>query len=104
MVFNRNLGYIAPQIIVRVSEKSITESMTEFQIDERLDACGLACPLPLLKAKQALNKLQPGQILEVRATDAGSVRDFRAYADLSAHELLSTEEVDQIYIHILRRG
>ncbi|HSG02088.1 MAG TPA: sulfurtransferase TusA family protein [Marinobacterium sp.] len=78
--------------------------MTDFQIDERLDACGLACPLPLLKAKQALNRLEPGQVLEVRATDAGSVRDFRAYADLSAHELISTEEVDHIYIHILRRG
>jgi tRNA 2-thiouridine synthesizing protein A len=78
--------------------------MTENQIDERLDACGLACPLPLLKAKQALNAMSAGQVLEVRATDAGSVRDFKAYADLSAHELISTEEVDQVYIHILRRG
>ena len=78
--------------------------MTEIEIDERLDACGLACPLPLLKAKQALNRLKPGQVLEVRATDAGSVRDFKAYADLSAHELLSTEEVDQVFIHIFRRG
>lgn len=78
--------------------------MTEIQIDERLDACGLACPLPLLKAKQALNAMNAGQVLEVRATDAGSVRDFKAYADLSAHELISTEEVDQVYIHILRRG
>lgn len=100
MVFNKNLGYIAPQIVERATEYS----MTDFQIDERLDACGLACPLPLLKAKQALNRLEPGQVLEVRATDAGSVRDFRAYADLSAHELISTEEVDHIYIHILRRG
>lgn len=78
--------------------------MTEIQIDERLDACGLACPLPLLKAKQALNAMSAGQVLEVRATDSGSVRDFKAYADLSAHELISTEEVDQVYIHILRRG
>lgn len=78
--------------------------MTEIQIDERLDACGLACPLPLLRAKQALNSMSVGQVLEVRATDAGSVRDFKAYADLSAHELISTEEVDQVFIHILRRG
>lgn len=78
--------------------------MTEIQIDERLDACGLACPLPLLKAKQALMDMNAGQVLEVRATDAGSVRDFQAYADLSAHELISTVEVDQVYIHILRRG
>ena len=78
--------------------------MTEIQIDERLDACGLACPLPLLKAKQALNAMSAGQVLEVRATDAGSVRDFKAYADLSAHELISTIEIDQVFIHILRRG
>lgn len=78
--------------------------MTDIQIDERLDACGLACPLPLLKAKQVLNGMAQGQVLEVRATDAGSVRDFKAYADLSAHELISTEEVDQVYIHTLRRG
>mgnify|MGYP000091130514 FL=1 len=78
--------------------------MTEIQIDERLDACGLACPLPLLKAKQALNAMSVGQVLEVRATDAGSVRDFKAYADLSAHELISTIEIDQVFIHILRRG
>ena len=78
--------------------------MTEIQIDVRLDACGLACPLPLLKAKQALNSMSAGQVLEVRATDAGSVRDFKAYADLSAHELISTNEVDQVYIHLLRRG
>jgi tRNA 2-thiouridine synthesizing protein A len=78
--------------------------MTEIQIDKSLDATGLSCPLPLLKAKQALNALQPGQVLEVRATDAGSVRDFKAYADLSSHELISTVEIDQVYIHLLRRG
>lgn len=78
--------------------------MTEMQIDERLDATGLMCPLPLLKAKQALFKLKVGQVLEVLATDAGSVRDFKAYADLSDHDLISTVEVDQVYVHLLRRG
>lgn len=100
MVFGSNLRYISPLIIDELPEYR----MTEQQIDERLDACGLACPLPLLKAKQVLNRMQPGQVLEVRATDAGSVRDFKAYADLSAHELISTEEIDQVYIHRLRRG
>jgi tRNA 2-thiouridine synthesizing protein A len=78
--------------------------MTEIQIDKRVDATGLACPLPLLKAKQALNSLELGQVLEVTATDAGSVRDFKAYADLSNHELISTIENNQTYIHLLRRG
>ena len=72
--------------------------------DVRLDARGLACPLPLLKAKQALNRMEAGQILEVIATDSGSVRDFKAYADLSKHELISTTEADNLYIYLLRRG
>lgn len=72
--------------------------------DVRLDARGLACPLPLLKAKQALNRMEVGQILKVIATDSGSVRDFKAYADLSNHELISTTEVDNLYIHLMRRG
>lgn len=99
MVFKAKLGYIALILLIAPEQ-----SMTEIQIDVRLDACGLACPLPLLKAKQALNGMSVGQILEVRATDAGSVRDFKAYADLSAHQLISTVEVDQVYIHIFRRG
>ena len=78
--------------------------MTEIHIDKRVDATGLACPLPLLKAKQALNTLEVGQVLEVITTDAGSVRDFKAYADLSNHELISTKENNQTYIHLLRRG
>jgi len=78
--------------------------MTEMQIDERLDAKGLMCPLPLLKAKQALHQLEKGQVLEVLATDAGSVKDFKAYADLSDHDLISTVEVDRVFIHLLRRG
>ena len=78
--------------------------MTEMQIDERLDARGLMCPLPLLKAKQALHQLEKGQVLEVLATDAGSVKDFKAYADLSDHDLISTVEVDRVFIHLLRRG
>lgn len=78
--------------------------MTETCADVRVDARELACPMPLLKAKQALNRMEAGQILEVIATDSGSVRDFKAYADLSNHELISTTEVDNLYIHLIRRG
>ena len=53
-----------------------------------LDARGLNCPLPLLKAKMALNGLQSGAVLKVVATDAGSQRDFRTFAQLSGHALL----------------
>lgn len=73
------------------------------QISEVLDARGLQCPLPLLKAKQALNRLQSGQILKVMATDAGSVKDFAAFTELSGHLLLESSEADGEYSYLIRR-
>jgi len=78
--------------------------MNSHPIDQVLDASGLSCPLPLLKAKQSLNRLEKGQILKVIATDGGSVRDFKAYTDQSAHELLDSSTEGDSYIYIIRRG
>lgn len=72
--------------------------------DNNLDACGLTCPLPLLKAKQALNKLESGQVLAVVCTDPGSVRDFQVFSDQSGHELLSSIESDGKYFYELRKA
>ncbi|CDF85506.1 sulfurtransferase TusA family protein [Pseudomonas sp. QL9] len=66
----------------------------DIHCDAELDASGLNCPLPLLKAKLELNRLASGQVLKVIATDAGSQRDFRAFAELAGHQLLR-EEADQ---------
>ena len=74
------------------------------QPDELLDACGLSCPLPLLKAKQTLARLAVGQVLEVVATDAGSWRDFEVFAEHSAHVLLAREERGEAYHYWLRKG
>ena len=66
-------------------EKSdgITESKGfDGSVDRLLDTKGLNCPMPLLKAKQALNRMDVGQILEVISTDQGSVRDFQVFACL----------------------
>ncbi len=62
----------------------------EFQKD--LDARGLNCPLPILKAKKALAGMQTGAVLRVLATDPGSVRDFNAFARQTGNELLGHEE------------
>ena len=62
----------------------------EFQKD--LDARGLNCPLPILKAKKALADMQTGAVLRVLATDPGSVRDFTAFARQTGNELLGHEE------------
>ena len=78
--------------------------MTEYAVDETLDASGLNCPMPLLKAKQYLNKMAGGQILKVIATDSGSIRDFKAYTDQSAHQLLASFTDQEPYIYIIRKG
>lgn len=69
-----------------------------------LDARGLVCPLPLLKAKKALNELDIGETLRVFATDAGSVRDFRVFAEMSGHELLESVESDGVYSYLLKKN
>jgi tRNA 2-thiouridine synthesizing protein A len=72
-------------------------------IDREVDARGLNCPLPILKAKKALAEMASGQVLKVIATDAGSVRDFQAFAKQTGNELLHQETVGSDYISILKR-
>lgn len=69
----------------------------------QVDATGLRCPLPLLKAKQALNQLQHGETVRVTATDAGSVRDFHAFAELSGHRIIRFTECDGVYEYLLQK-
>ena len=73
------------------------------QIDKEIDTRGLNCPLPILKAKKALAELHSGQVLKVVSTDAGSVRDFQAFAKQTGNEMIDQETVDADYIHVLRR-
>jgi tRNA 2-thiouridine synthesizing protein A len=73
------------------------------QIDKEIDTRGLNCPLPILKAKKALAELHSGQVLKVVSTDAGSVRDFQAFAKQTGNELLDQQTQLTDYIHVLRR-
>ena len=68
-----------------------------------VDARGLDCPMPLLKAKRALNAMAPGQQLRVLATDSGSVRDFEVFARQSGNLLLSSDEAQGVYIYLLQK-
>ncbi|WP_213877175.1 sulfurtransferase TusA family protein [Pseudomonas sp. dw_358] len=72
--------------------------------DAEVDASGLDCPLPLLKAKLELNRLSPGAVLKVVATDAGSQRDFRTFAKLAGHELLQEQADNGVYTYWLRKA
>ena len=72
-------------------------------IHKELDTRGLNCPLPILKAKKSLNEMQSGQLLKVVATDAGSVRDFQAFARQTGNDLVEQQTVGSEFIHVLRR-
>ena len=72
-------------------------------IDREMDARGLNCPLPILKAKKALAEMASGQVLKVIATDAGSMRDFQAFAKQTGNELLHQETIGSDYVSILKR-
>ena len=62
--------------------------------DQELDARGLNCPLPILRAKKSLSAMAAGQILKIMATDPGSVKDFEAFAKQTGNELLDSSEVE----------
>ena len=72
-------------------------------IHKEVDARGLNCPLPILKAKKALADMHSGQLLKVVATDTGSLRDFQAFAKQTGNELVEQQTVGEEFIHILRR-
>ena len=72
--------------------------------DAELDAVGLDCPMPLLKAKLELNRLPSGAVLKVVASDPGSQRDFCSFAKLAGHALLHEEVEDGLYRYWLRKA
>lgn len=72
--------------------------------DAALDASGLNCPLPLLKAKLELNRLASGAVLKVTATDSGSQRDFRTFARLAGHTLLHEQAEAGVYTYWLQKA
>ena len=77
--------------------------------DKELDARRLNCPLPILRAKKALNEMQPGQVLKIVATDPGSVLDFQGWIKTStSYELVKQEEGQdeqgrKTFVHLVRR-
>ena len=72
--------------------------------DQELDARGLNCPLPILRAKKTLNAMTGGQILKIMATDPGSVKDFEAFAKQTGNELLDSSEVGGEFHFTLKKS
>ena len=71
--------------------------------DKELDARGLNCPLPILRAKKALTDMSTGQVLKIIATDPGSVKDFQTFSRQTGHELLSHAEADKEFTFFMRK-
>ena len=72
--------------------------------DAMLDAKGMNCPLPILKAKNALKELPAGGTLEILATDPGAVKDFAAFCRATGNELIEQDEDGGIYRFVIKRG
>lgn len=71
--------------------------------DLHLDARGLQCPMPVIKAKRMIDQLQPGQVLQILATDPGSKADFAAWTRSTGHELLSATVEGGIFAYAIRK-
>ena len=70
-----------------------------------LDVKGLACPLPVLRAKKAMREVPAGEVLEVHATDPGTVKDFEAFCETTGHTLVASAEDTGVFtFHIRKKG
>lgn len=72
--------------------------------DAELDARGLNCPLPILRAKKSIKELASGQVLRIVATDTGAVKDFQAFCKQTGNELLSSEETGNEFTFMIRKS
>jgi TusA-related sulfurtransferase len=78
-------------------------SSMQIQIHKEVDARGLMCPLPILRAKKALADMESGQILKVLATDPGSQRDFAAFAKQTGNEIVESSAHDKVFTFLMKR-
>jgi len=72
--------------------------------DQELDARGLNCPLPILRAKKALNAMTSGQVLHILATDPGAVKDFQAFAKQTGNQLLESSEANGEFSFMIKKA
>ncbi|CAH1192120.1 Thiosulfate sulfurtransferase GlpE [Paenibacillus auburnensis] len=78
--------------------------MPLIKADQSLDCKGLACPMPIVKTKKAMDQLEAGQVIEVQATDKGSLADLKGWAKNTGHQYLGTIEEDNVLKHYLRKA
>lgn len=69
-----------------------------------VDAKGLACPMPIVKAKKGIDSISTGQVMEMVTTDKGSMNDFKAWVNQTNHELLEAKEEDGVFRFLVKKG
>ncbi len=73
-------------------------------VAEKLDARGMNCPLPIVKTRKALNNINSGEILEVTASDPGSVKDMASFCEQTGNRLVSSNEDNSSYIFLIEKS
>ena len=73
-------------------------------IDQTLDAKGLACPMPVVRARKVMKEMETGQVLQIEATDKGSVADLAAWSKSGGHELLEHTEDAGVFTFLIKKG
>lgn len=76
----------------------------EIRGNQLLDCKGMACPLPIVKTKKAIEMMNAGEVIEVHATDKGSLADFKSWSDNTGHQYLGTLQDDGILKHFIRKA
>lgn len=78
--------------------------MEAIKVDLLIDAKGLSCPMPIVKVKKGMTELKPGQVVELQATDKGSMADIKAWADSTGHQYLGSIQEEGIFKHYIRKA
>jgi len=73
------------------------------QIQQPLDCKGLLCPLPIIKLSKAIKTIQVGEVLEMLATDPGSVPDVKAFQSQTGHEIVASDQENGVYRFLVKR-
>lgn len=89
--------------LIGIFERRLTMATT-LKVDQTLDCKGLACPMPIVKTKKAIQDLQPGKVIEILATDRGSLADMKGWAKSTGHQYLGTIEDGTVLKHYLRKA
>lgn len=78
--------------------------MNNVRVDKSIDCMGLACPMPIVRTKKAVDEMKSGEVLEIAATDPGSVADVKSWADRTGHQFLGTINENGGFKHYIRKA